>query len=138
LARAYFLSDDPILKKPLLAIDEFIAMSEKIKIKYFEQNTLLWYKCDDELNWKPSRYSHDDIFRISSGNITSFDEILKDLGLTVTSADIKSLLKKSHNKKSIEEVLDKLIPFSSIQFRDKAQEASFKNFLEELYEEAQE
>lgn len=136
LARAYFLADNPILKKPLLAIDEFISMSEKIKIKYFEQNTLLWYKCDDELSWKPSRYSHEDVFSISSGNINSLDEILKDLELTVTSADIKSLLKKSDNKKNIEEILVKLIPFSSIKFKDKAQEISFKNFLEELYEEA--
>lgn len=137
LARAYFLSNDPILKKPLLAIDEFIAMSEKIKIKYFEQNTLLWHKCDDELTWKPSRYSHDEIFSISNGNISSLDEILKDLGLAITSADIKILFKKSHGKKNIEEILLKLIPFSSIKFKDKAQEVSFKNFLEELYEESQ-
>ena len=98
MARAYFIANNPISPPPrLLSVDEFVVMPGKIKLKYFEQNTLLRYKTENESEWKPSRYSHDDIFSISRRNISSLDEILKDLELPITFADLQTLLIKSRS-----------------------------------------
>ena len=133
LALAYYNSDPSILKSPPCSIDKFIKTNEKIKVKFFENNTILGYSDDQQT----SSESDNDIVSISQGSIESMDAILEEMGLLISSVEIEAFIRDSllSDNKNQASILHKILPESMVSFKDKAQETAFLNHLEELWED---
>ncbi len=132
LALGFFNSNNSILKNPPCSIDEFIKNNEKIQIKFYDNNTILWYK--EELN--SISENNETPISISQGTIESLDAILEELGLIISSTEIESFIKDSllSGNDTPTSILHKIFPESGITFKDKAQETAFYNHFEELWE----
>lgn len=135
LAWAYFLADIKKLKEPIISLEEAFIIAENIELKYFENNTVLWFKSDDGTSWqKHHSQKNKDLFSLSSGNTSSIDAIFDDLRIPFTSREIALFLsayRSNHNNCSdfIADVLT-----DKIKFKDKAQDVIFHNLLDELFE----
>jgi hypothetical protein len=133
LALGFYNSGPSILKSPPCPINDFINNSEKIQIKFFENNTILWHP---EEFTTPTADSND-LVSISQGTIESLDAILEELGLLVSSVEIEAFIRDSllTGNDSLTSVQYKIFSESEIKFKDKAQEVVFHNNLEELWED---
>ncbi|MEI6054437.1 MAG: hypothetical protein WCR55_00145 [Lentisphaerota bacterium] len=135
LGWAYFLADIKKLKDPIISLEEAFVIAENIELKYFENNTVLWFKSDDGASWqKHHSHKNKDLFSLSSGNISSIDAIFDDLRIPFTTREIALFLsayRSKHNNCS-EFIADVLT--DKIKFKDKAQDVIFHNLLDELFE----
>ena len=133
LSLGYYYSPSFVLKSPPCPIDIFVKTNEKIQVKFFENNTILWHSEEQHISSEPAN----DMVSISQGTIESLDAILEELELLISSVEIEafirdSLLSDSDTKAGI---LNKILPESVFNFKDKAQETAFLNHLEELWED---
>lgn len=135
LSWAYFLADIKKLGEPTISLEEAFDLSENIDLKYFENNTVLWYKSDDGTSWQKNHSGKNkDIFSISSGNTSSIDAIFDDLRIPFTSKEIELFLRAYRsNHKNCSEFIAEILP-NEIFFKDKAQDVIFRNLLDELFE----
>ncbi|MCP4177238.1 MAG: hypothetical protein GY756_05685 [bacterium] len=135
LSYAFFYAENSIVKKPLVSIEEFIGIAQNIKLKFVENNTILWYKTDE--NSSESKEENNEILNISQGNIDSINDILDEHKYLLSSIELESFFIDAilNNTANLDEILDKVISTDSISFKDDAQEIVFKNHVEELWEE---
>jgi hypothetical protein len=132
-ALAYHNAGLSSLKAPPCSIDNFINVNEKIQVKFYENNTILWYPKEQSDSFEPVN----DLISISQGTIESLDAILEELGFLVSSVEIEAFIRDAlqSGNNSISSILPKIFPETGIAFKDKAQETAFYNHLEELWEE---
>jgi hypothetical protein len=135
LSYAFFYAENPILRKPLVSIEEFIGIAQNIKLKFVENNTILWYKTDEDSS--NNEETNDELLNISQGNIESINDILDEHKYLLSSVEIESYFIDAilDSSSDFNEIMDKLMSADSISFKDEAQEISFKNHVEELWEE---
>ena len=135
LAWAYFIADAGKVKDPQISLEDIIGITENIELKYFENNTVLWYKSDDGSSWHQHHSRKDkEPFAISSGSTASIDSIFDDLKHPFTSRDIALFLNLCSSKyKNCSEFIVDILP-SKLSFKDKAQGIIFHNLMEELFE----
>ena len=132
LALGFYNSDKSILKDPPCSIEEFIKDNKKIQIRFYDNNTILWYK--EEQN--TSSQDAESPISISQGTIESLDAILDELGLIISSTEIEAFIKDSlfSGNDTPTSILHRIFPESGVTFKDKAQETAFYNHFEELWE----
>jgi len=121
------------LKSPPCSIDDFIKINEKIQVKFFDNNTILWYPEEQSISSEPAN----DLVSISQGTIESLDAILEELELLISSVEIEAFVRDAllSGNNSFTSILHKLFTKSEVMFKDKAQETAFYNHLEELWED---
>ena len=133
LALGYYASGSSILKSPPCPIEEFIRTNEKIQIKFFENNTIIWKAIEET-----SSEQEKGLLSISNGTIESLDGILEELGLNIiTSTEIEAFMRDSlfEGSNDLPSIIQKFFPDMGVLFKDKAQETAYYNHLEELWEE---
>jgi RNAse (barnase) inhibitor barstar len=135
LALGFYYSVPSILKSSPCPIDSFIKTNEKIQVKFFENNTILWYPEEQENSAESEPV--EDLVSISQGTIESLDAILEELGFLTSSIEIEAFIRDTllTGNNDITSVMQKIFPESGIIFKDKAQETAFYNHLEELWED---
>jgi len=134
LALAFFYSGSVILQSPPCSIDDFIHRNENIAVKFVDDNTILWYAENKEPNSSPT--GSNDVLSISSGTLTSINDILEELKSDLTSIELEAFIKDAvyFGAEDFKIIIDKCTPYLSNQFKDKAQESAFFIHLEELWE----
>ncbi|HBM17008.1 MAG TPA: hypothetical protein DD381_11795 [Lentisphaeria bacterium] len=135
LAWAFFLSEKKILNIPIITLEEALHISENIDYKYFEDNSILWFKNDDVTLWeKNCETTNNNPFSISSGKISSIDSIFDELGIPLTSKELNLFINTFGEKDlTLSSFISNCLPVH-IPFKDKAQEVALLNKIEELYE----
>ncbi|HJO96199.1 MAG TPA: hypothetical protein QF753_22605 [Victivallales bacterium] len=135
LSYTFFYAENPIVNKPLVSIEEFIGIAQNIRLKFVENNTILWYKTDETSSEDEDK--NNEILNISQGNIDSINDILDEHKYLLSSVELESYIIDAilNNTANLDEILNKVIPTDSISFKDEAQEIVFKNQVEELWEE---
>ena len=132
-SNAYLECDKKYLESPVTAITEFINSTNGIQIKFVENHTLLWHADKEE----DKQENSDNFFKISTGTTESLDAILEECSKFRTSIEVEAFARDAiqNNITDLENITLRLFPTGKPAFSDKAQEASFSNFLEEMVEQ---
>ena len=79
-------------------------------------------------------------FSVSSGRIDTLEHLLEDLNAPLDYVEIYAMVQDdlANGQDSCEEFERKLIHLLSVTFADDGQEAAFRNFIEDCWEEAEE
>jgi len=139
LSLAYFSAGDAVFAKPAMSVDEFMATTSKVAIIMVGGQTVLWNH--EELAASESEsddeYPMDEGVMVSQGKTDSVQDILKDIGCTMTALELDSLMYNElyQGGESLEPVIDRVLYFKEGSFSDDAQEAVFLNFIEERWED---
>lgn len=134
LAQALFRADPRILEHPLVAIDEYQRDSDLISVKLFGDQSVLWRVEDDDSNDDEPPVP-DDVM-ISRGETDSLDAILEQMGAAVKSVEMRAFMidELFNGGENLDNVLERSIGARWLDFSDDAQEAVFRNFVEEMWE----
>ncbi|MCF7791547.1 MAG: hypothetical protein K9L78_02410 [Victivallales bacterium] len=132
LAHAYFESDNDLVNKPVLSIDEFVDESEGVQVKFNENQTVLWYPDKEE----DKKENATELLSLSSGTLESIDSILKECSNFVTSVELTAFIKDSLQNEisEPEQILSRCFPEAKPQFIDNTQKVAFHNQFEEILE----
>jgi hypothetical protein len=133
LALAYLNCDKKYLKQPAMPLDIFIEVSDSVQVKYAENNTILWYPDKEEEKTENAT----ELLKVSNGTTESLDAILEENTPHLSTIEIVAFIKDSlfNEVNDQEPILSRCFPEGKPEFKDKAQEASFYNHFEEIFEE---
>jgi hypothetical protein len=135
LAEAIFRGGRKLLKNPGASLDEFIAESETVQIKYANGETILGSVTDTDCADTNSPALPEGI-TVSQGDVSDLNVILKECGSMITQSEIEAIILDQCFQGQVEfDILfNRCFNRDNIIFADDAQEAIFMNQLEDIWE----
>ncbi len=132
------IKNPELLKQPYVSIGEFLRISQKIELTAIDSShSLFWHKGADPKEALPFKDDGMPGFSASSGEIGSINDIMDDLGIFLLDHEIEAYMRDElfNGGDSLESVKRRCFKDDDIDFVDDAQEITFENCIEEIWED---
>lgn len=137
-ARAFFLAGHALLSAPQAGIEDFYREYQRIQIAYEGGVSSMIIVDEDDESAPPEigDYQANGDLCISPNNISSLNDILKDIGSFLTQTEVEAFILDQiyHGELMFEAFFQRCFGSERISFNDDVQEAAFLNYLEDLWE----
>jgi hypothetical protein len=140
VAWAYFLGDKKLLQSPGASVSEFTDRSDRVKIIYSGGHTVLGIcSPEDAESDAPPTIAAPEGVSVSSGETDDLDVILKEIQCPLNKIELESYCYSElwRRQYDFDAFFVRCFGQEKLSFTDDAQEASFMNYVEDIWERAE-
>ncbi len=140
IAWAYFLGSKHLLESPGASVREFVDRSDRVKIIYSGGHTILGICSPENIESEEDNSSAlPEGISVSSGETDDLDVILQEIKSPLNKIELESYCYSElwRRQYDFDAFFVRCFGNEKLSFADEAQEASFMNFIEDIWERAE-